>query len=51
MEDLRDRRDQSAFRKEFNMIEAAWYRQEKAWFRSQESFFYYNRAVYRGECS
>ena len=39
MEDLRDRRDQSAFRKEFNMIGSRLVQTGKAWFRSQESFF------------
>ena len=35
MEDLRDRRDQSAFRKEFNMIGSRLVQTGKAWFRSQ----------------
>ena len=35
MEDLRDRRDQSVFRKEFNMIGNRLVQTGKAWFRSQ----------------
>ena len=35
MEDLRDRRDQSAFRREFNLIGSRLVRTGKAWFRSQ----------------